>query len=846
MSKKMPSTSRQRASRMVAGFVFSVFFLSGTCGLMYEVVWSRMLVLVVGGSTYATSIVLASFMAGMAFGSYIFGKLADRSNSPLCLYGFLQIGIGAYGVLLPVIISGTTAGYVALSGRVSSGIGLNLVRLLLAFAVLMVPTFLMGGSFPLVSRYIVRKLSKFGAVVGALYSVNTWGGVLGSFAAGMFLLARIGMKGTLFLAAGVNILIGIATFALGSRSIFRAYFKPTPKVDVQPVDVRIPSSDRTLRMVAVAILGVSGFTSLAYEVFWTRMLIFVIGNSTWSFTVVLTTFLAGLALGSFVVSRFLDRMRRPLTILAFIQLGIGFVAVIFIPFFGRLNSLQVLFPGLAPHLLLFQFTVSCIAMLGPTVLIGMVFPFALKLYVREASRIGSGAGKGYSINTISSIAGALAGGFILIPFLGLRNGIVTVAAVNVLAGVFLLASEKRISARSRVVLVSLAPILFAILTIVLPGAIYMGGSLAGTMDRIYYHDGVGGTVEVYQTRKQKIKNLTINGVPEVPTDWLSMQTFRMPGHLPLLLQDEPKRVLIVTFGGGIVAGTVGEHDLETIDCIEICPGVVRAARLFSTENNNVLENPRVRIHIDDGRNFLLTTRKTYDVITADATHPSGADSWVLYTQENYRLFRDRLSDNGILAQWLPLHGLSNSDFRVILKTFSSVFPNTSVWFIGANPNFGHAIVLGLKSDEAIPIGRVRERLNERSVREDMEPYGLDDVYALLSRFLLDSRGVALYVGGMSVNTDNLPWIAFTPRLRFGHNLNALNLTSMLHLASEPTFFRMTSQEKDSLRVYMKARKHTITGMLAICMKDPVVAYEELKSALKMNPKEEDAANLLES
>jgi len=529
------------------------------------------------------------------------------------------------------------------------------------------------------------------------------------------------------------------------------------------------------------------------------MLVFVIGNSTWSFTVVLTTFLAGLALGSLIVSRFLDRMRRPLIILALIELGIGFIAVLFIPLFGRLNSLYYVLPGLARHLLLFQFSICCIAMLGPTVLIGMVFPFALKLYVRKENKVGIGSGKGYSINTMASIAGALTGGFILIPFLGLRNGIVTIAAINILAGVFLFTFEKGIAARSRLAIVSAAILSFAVFTVIQPRAIYMGGSLAGLMDRIYYHDGVGGTVEVYQTRKEKIKNLTINGIPEVPTDWLSMQTFRMLGHLPLLIQEDPKRVLIVTFGGGIVAGTVGEHDLERIDCIEICPGVVRAAALFSRENNHVLENPKVNIHIDDGRNFLLTTRETYDVITADATHPSGADSWVLYTQENYRLFRDRLSDKGILVQWLPLHGLNNSDFRVILKTFVSVFPNTSVWFIGANPNFGHAIVLGLKSNEAIPIGRVKERLNQRSVQKDMEPYGLDDAYAVLSRFLLDSGGVALYVEGMSVNTDDLPWIAFTPRQRLHQNLNALNLTSMLHLASEPSFFKMTPRRLRSIR-----------------------------------------------
>jgi spermidine synthase len=848
VSNELGGTDReQRTGRSVTGFMFSVFFLSGTCGLMYEVVWTRMLVLVVGGSTYATSIVLATFMAGMAVGSFVFGRLADRSKSPLSLYGVIQICIGIYGVLLPFIMKGLQTSYVALSGSVSSTAGLNLVRFVMAFAVLIVPSVLMGATFPVVSRYLTRSLSGLGSLLGTLYSVNTWGGVVGAFFAGMYLLASIGMRSTLFLAACINVVIGIAALAVNMKPAFRSYSGLAAEAGSVRPESGTATSATAFRTIAVFILAVSGFTSLAYEVFWTRMLIFVIGNSTWSFTVVLTTFLAGMALGSLIVSGFIDGMKRPVAFLAFIELAVALVAVLFIPFLGRLGSLYSVLPGLAArHLLAFQFIVCSLTILVPSILMGMVFPLALRLCVREAGKVGTDAGRGYSINTLASIAGALTSGFLLIPLLGLRNGIVATAFVNVLAAASLLLAERAIAFRPRLAMAASSIILFGLLSLVLPRAIYMGGPLAGSMKRIYYDDGIGGTVEVYQTKEKKINNLTINGVPEVPTDRLSMQTFMMLAHLPLLLEENPRNVLVVTFGAGIVAGAIGEHDLERIDCVEICPGVIRAARLFSEQNNNVLENPKVRINMDDGRNFLLTTRRTYDVITADATHPTGADSWVLYTEENYRLCYDKLSEHGIFAQWLPLHGLNNDEFRAILKTFSSVFPNTSVWFVGANPKLGHAIVLGVKGGATVPLDLLSRRLNVEPVKKEMEEFGLGNAYTVLSKFLLDSAAVREYTLSSKVNTDDLSRSAFTPYDLFGRDLNMVNLTSMLPLSSAFNLVKMSAQEKDTLERCAEARKHTVAGILAICNKQPDIAFEELRSALSINPDEQDAAYLLKS
>ncbi|HXK30107.1 MAG TPA: fused MFS/spermidine synthase, partial [Candidatus Binatia bacterium] len=430
------------------------FFFSGAAGLLYQVVWTRMLTQIFGNTTYAIATVLSAFMAGLAIGSYLFGQIADRGKNDFLLYGILEAGVGIYGFLVPWIFSMGQKVYGPIFGLNESYPFLfNLVLFFLSFVLLVFPTLLMGATLPVLSRFFVRSFADFGRRVGDLYATNTLGAVIGCAGAGFFLIPGLGMRMTVYVAAGINLVIGLVIVVV-DRMRDKAAGELAPQSAAEPTGAASEAAAPSwLAWVVLGTFGASGFASLVYENAWTRALTLVIGSSIYSFTTMLVTFLIGLALGGFIYARFMGGREARLSTFGLIELWVGLAALATIPLFERLPLIFVrLLHGFGDTFNTFlslQVLLSAMVMFIPTVLLGMTFPLVARLFTQSLYRVGSGVGSSYAANTVGAVLGAFAGGFILIPNIGVQNTIIFAVAMNLLIGCVLIFADLRLAAVPR-------------------------------------------------------------------------------------------------------------------------------------------------------------------------------------------------------------------------------------------------------------------------------------------------------------------------------------------------------------------------------------------------------------
>ena len=751
----------------------ALFFFSGACALIYEVVWAKMLTVLFGTAFFAVSVVLSSFMAGLAIGSFLFGRRIDRIRRPLRLFACLEAGIGLFALAFPWILSGLGQAVASLHAEEAGFLTLSLGRFALCFLTLLIPTALMGATLPVVVRSAVREWARVGRGVGSLYAINTAGAVCGVLLSTFVLLEWLGLQGSSQAAAGVNFSIAALAWLAGggtagplredSKAILAGATPGT--VAAGPVGDRSDTDSLPPSIIGLVLAGfaVSGFAALGYEVAWMRLLtVAFTANSHYEFSVILTAFLIGLALGGFVASRFLDGWRDLLTLFGGIQISIGMFGLLSVPLFTALPGVIQAAKG-ARTWIGFEggvFAVAVLFMLHSTMLMGATFPLVGRIHARRLARLGRGIGDVNAINSLGAIGGSFATGFFLIPSVGAEWSTKILAGLNLLVGTAAIGCHPALDAGTRGKAIAAVAAVVAALLFLSPRDVLQELSRANLAASrlVFYEEGAAGVVTVSQA-DDGFRKLMVNGGGQVPSDYSSVQMFRLLGHLPLLLHPDPRDVLVVAFGGGIALGSVAQHPLRRIDCVEIVPEVLNAAREhFAEFNHHVLDSleaANVRITIDDGRNFLFTHDGKYDVITGDATHPTTTDSWVLYTREFYQLCKNRLAADGIMAQWLPLHGLTVDNYKTILRTFQSVFPHASLWLTN-----DYTLILGTQQKLRLDWQLLEKSLGDAKVRRSLEGVDLGDPYTLLSCFLLDERGLAEYVGDGPVNTDDHPLISF--------------------------------------------------------------------------------------
>jgi spermidine synthase len=528
-------------------------------------------------------------------------------------------------------------------------------------------------------------------------------------------------------------------------------------------------------------IGLSGAASMIYEVAWTRALSLVIGSSIYAFSAMLTTFLSGLALGSFVYARIWGRRRIGLALFGWLQVAVGFAALALVPTFARLPDLVLaILKRMSPSAggaLLTQFALSFLVMIVPTTIIGAAFPCAVQICARALRSLGRDIGQVYSVNTAGTIAGALVAGFLLIPRIGAQASMMAAAAVNGAIGLAVLASSaKPRPLWHRVVLVPLV-LLFAAALVFLPrwDRHVMAGGVsiyvrrfasdpdpaarfrreARSKQLLYYREGINATVAV--ERSEQFTSLKVDGKVDA-SNGADMATQLMLGHLPILLHPRPERVLIIGLGSGVTAGAVAQHPVvREIDVVELEPAVVEASQFFVQENRGVLRDSRVRVVIGDGRNFILASPKRYDVISSEPSNPWMAGVANLFSREFYRLAKQRLADDGIMVQWVHGYSLFPRDLKMILNTFRQAFPHSTLW----RTLHGDYLVVGTPSPLRVDYALVQRRIAaSETVREDIAGLRWGSPLDLLTLFFLDEGALTHVTKGALENTDDRPLLEF--------------------------------------------------------------------------------------
>ncbi len=757
----------------MSSLIYWLFLASGAAGLIYEVIWMRVLMRILGATVVAYTIVLSAFMLGLAIGGWRLGRRIDRRGNPLRVYAALEFGIAVWAVTFH-LLAGPLLELFSAAARSFTGapVLVGVTRCLLAFAALLVPTVLMGGTLPVLSKFVVQRSAELGQKVGQLYATNTAGAIVGTGLAGFILIGGIGEFRTTLVAAALNVTAAACALLLA--------FAAARRSPVSAADEEVPSPDVSMGrrdLLVLAASAVTGFTILAYEVLWTRTGVLLVGNTSYSFNLMLLCFLTGIALGSAAMAAWLHSARPSLAVrwqlLAGFEALIGIVALISFaspvpavsvtsPLWKSIGGpLVAWFPGPALALLV---------LLAPlTLLSGASFPLAAGIYNRDLGKVGGGVGAVYLWNTIGAAAGSAAAGFLLLPRLGIAHSFLVCVGVNVLAGagLVLVAPGRSLAGRLRAATAwcAGAAAVFAVATIATGGLQIPRILLAKHLDRpyrkcIFYKEDINGIVSVWFNPNEpdpwtNNKRLYIDAQPMAVAYRYGMIYERLQAHYPLLLHPDPKDVLVVCLGTGTTLGSVGQFAVSTIDCVELSRSVVAAGVRFRKENHDILSDPRVRVHIDDGRNYLLTTTKRYDVITAEPMHPHLAGTVNLYTKEYFQLVRSRLRPGGICSHWIPVHMMRPDEVKSAVQAFREVFPH-AILFLETED----IIILGSDQPIGIDVDRWRKLLAEPRISFDLAEVGLSSVPQLLSTFMMGDRGIAAYAGSARAVTDDLPTLEF--------------------------------------------------------------------------------------
>jgi len=755
----------------------ALFFASGFAALIYQVTWVRVLTVDFGTTVYAVSTVLTVFMAGLALGSWAFGRWIDRGAHPLRAYGGIEIALGVYAALFalatPYLHTLTTW---AIRGGSAGHEATSLVKFAIAAVLLLPPTVLMGGTLPVLAKFLTDSPKTAGSRLGSLYAFNTLGAVLGSLAAAYALIPVLGVRGSMLFAAAINGTLGVVSFGLS-----RVASPPKPS-EAAPADAAAaPAEPRDEAhapplAVVLSVAFFSGFITLACEVLWTRLFINFLTANVLVFATILAAFLAGIAFGSFVVASWVDRARRldrALTVLLATSALWLVASVVGQPALGSaFDAIRGLDARYSQQVAVFaSLAAMFVAVVLPAATFGAVFPMLFRWCSRSSTTIGADVGRLYATNTAGSILGSFMSGFVMIRALGLNTSLLALAACYAILAFFM---TRRRVLRAGVLAIAAGCVALAAMPR-FREPIYWFNSGFHMVKQVpkegilFLAEGVEGTVGVMQNRHGRM--LTVNGVIVAESTTQDLWDLLLKAHLPMLIHPDPRRVALVGLGAGVSLGAVEAYDVERIDCVEISEEVVPAHKFFENVNGRCWEDPRLHLWINDGRHFLHTTDQRYDVISVDPTDPPVVYQ---YSQDFLQVCHDRLDDGGIMVHWVPLFHLSPLHVRIIMQAFANVFPHTSLWYDGTS-----VLLVGSKGRPlTIDIARFEERLARPDVQRNLAPIGAPDASLLLATFCFARDGVDRVIGdGVPANTDDRPYLEYKVLLagRLGHEAMASNL-----------------------------------------------------------------------
>lgn len=736
--------------------------LSGASGLIYQVVWFRFLGLTFGVTAYASSAVLAAFMAGLALGSFISGAIADKLKRPLFAYGIVEVIIGLSGLASLPAFELLQPLYRWLAVSVTDSLPvISTVRFGLAFAIMLLPTTAMGATLPFIVKSSVARSEAVARNVSLLYAANTFGAIAGAYMAGFFLIGTFGITVTTAIAAGFNLVVGIGWILANSVKGAPAT-TAAPKAVTEPSKPPVPSillSETARKKVQAAVLvsyGISGGVALAYEVIWTRVLSGIVLGTVYAFSIMLCATLAGIAVGSWAVERYIERKANWLVVYVVLEALMGVGAILSIAVMGQGYRLETFIRtslnlGAEPILGDFSFIalLALLAIFPTALLMGVTFPVAAKLWTDGHADVGKRIGTIYGANVLGAIIGSLAAGLLLIPLLGAQKALIALGALNLVAGVLVLAY---VPVPRRLVYGLGAAAVFAVLAFITPD-IYqqLFSSDPRGEETIWYQEGHDATIRVTKDADGN-QVLYVNGDGQNTDAPAELPNHYQLGLIGTMLHPHPKEMLVVGLAAGLTSGAASMNPSVDVTVAELHPGVIEAAKLFEHANFNLLNRPNVHVVANDGRNYLLLSGRKFDVIESDPIWPTNAGAANVYSADYYRLARQSLNDDGLMVQWVD-RSLPESAYKMMLRSFIEVYPDATLWYHGT-------ILVGSKKPLDIDTAAIDAKFSDPDLRALLDWVGIRSANDLLREFVSRPDELAAYVGSGPIVSDRTPFIEY--------------------------------------------------------------------------------------
>ena len=859
-------------------WLFLVAYVSsGLAGLVYEVSWTRLLTLYMGHTTAATSTVVAAFMGGLAGGAVLAGRFAARLTLRQCLqtYIVLECAVAAIALLLPFELAALTPLLAWAYQDGAPGALFPLIRLIACLALMFIPAAALGATFPLAVRWFAGSVasddaaaSGAGRLGGTLYALNTAGAAVGALAAGFVLIPAVGVWGTTFVGVGAGVLAvaavalllrtdaGVVGPSFSSGADRGGESKPR-KQRARDTRARAQASDQSRAdepnglWLAATVLGLSGCASLMFEIAWARVLALTLGPTTYAFATTVAALIAGLACGSGAGAWAAGRTRRPALWLSLALTGAAVAASIACGLAGgevprRVAEQVASAPESFDRMLARAAVLAAILVFPTAVGLGAAFPLALALVGQASSSIASRVGVVYAVNTVAAVGGSLAAGFLTIPLVGLQQTLRLVTALLILSG-FAAAFWGRLSTAARTVSLvasAAAALIFAIsppwdhellASGVYKYSAYVAKGLdleaalkAGTL--LYYREGAASTVTV--KRLTGTVTLAIDGKVDA-SNQSDMLTQKLIAHLPLLLHENPREVCIIGVGSGVTLAAALTHPVARVDVVEISPEVVEAARFFADENRGALMDPRTRLIVGDGRSHLALSKRIYDAIISEPSNPWIAGVAALFTREFFLAARDRLAPGGIISQWAHTYNISAGDLRSIVATFTSVFPNGTIWMVGQDD----VLLVATNDPLDARIATIDRAWQRPGVANDLRGVSAVEPFAIWSLFAGGPQELREYSAGAALQTDDRMGLEFSgPRAmdNRGASENAASLRGLLPPRGGPPVVR------EALAAATPAQWRARAAMM-LRADVPSIAHDDYLRALAIDPT--DAAAL---
>jgi spermidine synthase len=737
--------------------MLALFVGSGAAALIYEVVWFQMLQLSLGSSAVSMGVLLGVFMGGMGLGSWMFPKKVDKKHHPLKVYAFLELGIGLCGLLVLLIVPLLGSVYTAIAGTGQFSVFL---RGLVAAIILLPPTLMMGATLPAIARY-VETTPKGVSWMGFFYGGNIAGAVIGTLLAGFYLLRVSDMVVTTLVAVALNALVA----GLGLWLSKSAHYEPAG------VSVKDPVIEPGARVVYLAI-AFSGLTALASQVIWARALSLLIGATVYTFSLILAVFLVGLGIGSSLGSSMASSLKHPRVALGWVQM----LLCVALAYAAYMTTGSMPYWPINPSIssdLAYTFQLdlmrAAFVVLPGAILWGMSFPLALASVAEKGQDPARLVGGVYAANTAGAIIGALFASLLAIAWIGSQNTQMVLIGISAVSGLMLLAShadetgkgKSQLASMVVLVLVTAGAGLLARTVPEMPGILVAYGRYAATWvgqnEIIYTGEGMTASVAVSRT-PNGVLNYHNAGKVQASSEPQDMRLQRMLGHMTTLIPENAKTVVVIGCGAGVTAGAVSiDPDLTQVTIAEIEPLVPKVVSTYFSEHNfDVIRNPKVRVHLDDARHFLLTTKEKFDAITSDPLDPWVKGAATLYTREFFEVVKSRLNPGGVVTLFVQLYESSDAAVKSEIATFLEAFPQGVVFANTINGQGYDLVLVGQLDPKPIDVDRVQARLSDpknAAISRSLSEIGINSAVDLFATYGGRTDDMQGWLAGAQINTD---------------------------------------------------------------------------------------------